>query len=396
MPFESSSPPASHEDWQEGGFGIYIHWPFCSAKCPYCDFNSHVVSSIDHDRWARAYLTEIACLASEVPGRPLRSVFFGGGTPSLMEPRTVGAILDAIAHNWPLQDDLEVTLEANPTSVEANKFRAFRQAGVNRLSLGVQALNDADLRALGRRHTAKEALDALSLARETFPRISFDLIYARAHQTLAEWEAELQQACAMAADHLSLYQLTIEPGTRFGELASRNRLRGLPEDDLATDLYEATQSVLEAHGLPAYEISNHARVGAECRHNLVYWRYGDYAGLGPGAHGRLTLQGERFSTYATASPADWLSQVELRGHGEAERERLDRSIQGEEMLIMGLRIAEGIDARRYKRLTGQSLDESATDRLISEGFLSHSNGRLRLTRAGRPVANSVINSLLIQ
>lgn len=393
---ESLSQPVSAEDWYAGGFGIYIHWPFCSAKCPYCDFNSHVVSHVDQERWGAAYLREIARIAAEVPGRTVHSIFFGGGTPSLMEPSLVGRILDGIALHWDLAEDLEVTLEANPTSVEAERFRGFRSAGVNRLSLGVQALNDADLRALGRMHTTEEALRAFGIARETFSRISFDLIYARQHQSLSDWRTELHRAIAEAVDHLSLYQLTIEPGTRFGELAARNRLRGLPDDDRAADMYADTQELLKSAGLPAYEISNHARPGAECRHNLVYWRYGDYVGIGPGSHGRLTLDQMRVSTRSESMPGAWLEQVERNENGEVEREALDSMVQAEEMVLMGLRLSEGIDTERFFRLSGRRLDDHVIGRLIEEGFLSAKGHRIRLTQDGRPVANAVIKNILFQ
>ncbi|HDR29144.1 radical SAM family heme chaperone HemW, partial [Rhodovulum sp.] len=284
------------EDWQAGGFGLYVHWPFCLSKCPYCDFNSHVAASIDMGEWQRAYLSEIRRIGAETGPRTLTSVFFGGGTPSLMAPDLVAAILDTVRATWPCANDMEVTLEANPGSVEAGRFAGYRDAGVGRVSLGVQALNDADLGRLGRLHSAAEARAAFDIARNTFERVSFDLIYARQDQLLADWQAELGQALALGVDHLSLYQLTIEPGTAFGDRHARGGLRGLPDDDRAADMYLATQEICAAAGLPAYEVSNHARPGAESRHNLIYWRYGDYAGIGPGAHGRLTLDGRRWAT----------------------------------------------------------------------------------------------------
>ncbi len=280
------------EDWQQGGFGFYVHWPFCASKCPYCDFNSHVSAEIDESRWVRAYLREIDRYAAEVPERVLTSIFFGGGgTPSLMAPDTVSAILERIRAHWPVANDLEVTLEANPGSVEAGRFRGYADAGVNRVSVGVQALNDADLRRLGRLHTVEEALAALEIARNTFERVSFDLIYARQGQTLEEWRAELSGALEFAADHLSLYQLSIEPGTAFGDRYDAGKLRGLPDEDLSAEMYLLTQEMCETAGFHAYEVSNHAKPGAESRHNQIYWRYGDYAGIGPGAHSRLTVDG---------------------------------------------------------------------------------------------------------
>ena len=290
------------DDWRAGGFGLYIHWPFCQSKCPYCDFNSHVAATIDQRRWRDAYLREIERLGAETPGRVLQTVFFGGGTPSLMDADVVADLLAAVRATWPMVNDPEITLEANPGSVEAGKFRAFREAGVNRVSMGVQALRDADLRRLGRLHSVAEARQAFDIARNCFDRVSFDLIYARQDQTLADWQAELREALSMAVDHLSMYQLTIEDGTAFGDRFARGGLKGLPDDDVQADMYAATQDICAEHGMPAYEVSNHARAGAESRHNLIYWRMGDYAGIGPGAHGRLTLNGRRWATVAPRAP----------------------------------------------------------------------------------------------
>ena len=384
----------STEDWQDGGFGLYIHWPFCQAKCPYCDFNSHVAASIDQDRWKRAYLSEIRRIGAEVPGRALNTVFFGGGTPSLMDPDLVAAILGEIRATWPCANDLEVTLEANPTSVEAGRFRGYRQAGVNRLSMGIQALNDGDLRRLGRLHSVHEAIQAFDIARETFDRISFDLIYARQDQTLADWQAELREALSMAVDHLSLYQLTIEQGTAFGDRYARGKLKGLPEEDCAGDMYFATQEICEAAGMPAYEVSNHAQNGAESRHNLIYWRYGDYAGIGPGAHGRLTIGGQRFATDTSLSPAGWLRQVEQTGAGEASRMAVGLTDQAGEYLMMGLRLAEGIDLPRYERLAGTPLPAGKLEDLQEMGMVQQDGQVLRATREGRAVLNAVIRTLL--
>ena len=318
MRLTGSRGPALAEDWQQGGFGLYVHWPFCQAKCPYCDFNSHVSREIDQERWRRAYLAELDRYAAEVPGRVLTSVFFGGGTPSLMDPELVGAILDRVARLWPMANDPEITLEANPTSVEAGRFRGYRDAGVNRVSMGIQALNNADLARLGRLHSVEEALAAFDIARGLFDRVSFDLIYARQGQTLADWRIELQQALSMAVDHLSLYQLTIEPGTAFGDRFARGTLRDLPDDDAGADMYLLTQEMCDAAGLHGYEVSNHAARGAESRHNLVYWRYGDFVGIGPGAHGRLTLDGQRHATIGHHMPEAWLHAVQS-GRAEASR-----------------------------------------------------------------------------
>ncbi|MBP2311525.1 oxygen-independent coproporphyrinogen-3 oxidase [Azospirillum soli] len=379
------------------GFGIYIHWPFCKSKCPYCDFNSHVRERIEHDRWRAALLRELDHYADATAGRTVTSVFFGGGTPSLMEPATVGAILDRIAARWPVADRLEVSLEANPTSVEADKFRAFRTAGVNRLSMGIQALDDTSLKFLGRQHNAAEATGAIELAARTFDRFSFDLIYARPEQTVAAWEAELTRALDYAVGHLSVYQLTIEEGTAFFPLHARGDLV-LPDEDLAGDLYEATQTLLNAAGLPAYEISNHARPGEESRHNLTYWRYGDYVGVGPGAHGRLTLDGEKFATRAHRAPEIWLERVERDGHGAATPEPIDRDSRGSELLMMGLRLHEGVARARLVEEAGRDLgdlvDASALDRLVTGGFLEVTDTTVRATHEGRQRLNAVLAALL--
>ena len=390
---KSFSPPASAEDWRAGGFGVYVHWPFCAAKCPYCDFNSHVRSGIDQARWRAALVAEVRRTAARVPGRTVGSVFFGGGTPSLMPPETVAAVIDTVADAWTLAPDSEVTLEANPTSAEAGRFSGYRAAGVNRLSLGVQALNDADLRALGRRHDTGEAVAAVELARRIFPRISFDLIYARQDQGLAAWRAELGRALELAADHLSLYQLTIEPGTRFGELAERGRLRGLPADGLAAEMYRATQEICASAGMPAYEISNHARPGAEGRHNLVYWRYGDYAGIGPGAHGRLSL-GRRIATVTPLAPEAWLAGAEAGGG--TDEEPVEPTDQAAEMLIMGLRLAEGVDLDRFEALRGHPVDAVTLDELAEAGLAIVEGRRLRATDAGRLVLDAILEKLLDQ
>ncbi len=381
-------------DWQRAGFGLYLHWPFCLAKCPYCDFNSHVSRHIDHAAWARALAAEMRHMRALTGPRRLDTVFFGGGTPSLMAPASVAALIAEADRLWGLADGAEITLEANPTSVEAGKFRAYAAAGVNRVSLGVQALDDADLRALGRMHTAAEAVAAFETARAAFGRVSFDLIYARMGQTPAAWEAELSRALEMAVDHLSLYQLTIEPGTRFGELHDRGRLK-VPDDGTAADMYALTQALTEAAGMPAYEVSNHARPGAESRHNLIYWRYGDYAGVGPGAHGRLTLAGgARVATVTARDPAAWLAGVGERGHAVVEETPLGAGDQASEYLMMAMRLAEGADPRRYARLSGAGLDDGRVAALAGDGLLRRSGGRLAATGSGRLLLNRVLGELL--
>lgn len=379
--------------WQAGGFGLYLHWPFCQAKCPYCDFNSHVSNSIDHARWLRAYLSEIDRVAAQTPGRRLRSIFFGGGTPSLMLPETVGAIIERIKSHWPVANNIEITLEANPTSVEADRFREFHDADVNRVSMGIQALNDDDLRRLGRLHSVAEARVAFDIARDVFERVSFDLIYARQDQTLNDWRTELQVALTMAADHLSLYQLTIEPGTAFGDRHARGGLRGLPDDDLGADLYDLTQDLCGAAGLPAYEVSNHAADMAQSQHNLIYWRGGDYVGIGPGAHGRLTLDGTRWATETPLRPNVWLDAVDQTGTGENARTALSAADQADELLLMGLRISEGIDLDRYAKLNGSPLNEAPLAEMLDLGFVEREGSQLRLTPKGRPVLNAVLRAL---
>jgi putative oxygen-independent coproporphyrinogen III oxidase len=381
------------EDWRHGGFGVYIHWPFCAAKCPYCDFNSHVRAGVDQDRWRRALTAQIAAAAVETSGRRVDTVFFGGGTPSLMPPETVAAAIEAIRAGWTLAEGAEITLEANPTSVEAGRFRGYAAAGVNRLSMGVQSLRDADLRALGRMHTAAEARAAFDVARDCFGRVSFDLIYARQGQDMAGWRAELTEALAMAVDHLSLYQLTIEPGTRFGELAARGRLRGLPSDGLGADLFQATREICATAGMPAYEISNHARPGSESRHNLIYWRYGDYVGIGPGAHGRITRGGRRWAVEAVARPEAWLEAVE-GGADPSTREEVLAEAQSVEMMLMGLRLAEGVSLARFEALTGRPL--TVAPDLRDLGLVEIEAGRIRATAKGVPLLNAVLESLLNQ
>ncbi|KPA19831.1 Oxygen-independent coproporphyrinogen-III oxidase 1 [Shimia sp. SK013] len=382
------------DDWQNGGFGLYIHWPFCQAKCPYCDFNSHVSREIDQFRWLRAYLSELDRVAAETSGRVLNTVFFGGGTPSLMDPEVVAAILERVRKLWPTSNDMEITLEANPGSVEAGRFAAYRDGGVNRISMGIQALNDHDLNRLGRIHSVKEAKEAFEIARKTFDRVSFDLIYARQDQTLEDWRLELSEALSMAIDHLSLYQLTIEQGTAFGDRYNRGKLRGLPEDDLAADMYEVTQDICAKAGMLPYEVSNYAALGSESRHNQIYWRYGDYAGIGPGAHARLTLNENRLAIENWRNPTKWLDSVEA-GNGENLREGVSQDEQAAEFLLMGLRLSEGISLSRHEALSGSTLQGDRVDNLLDLGMISIEHDRLRVKPKGRMVLNSVLAELLV-
>ena len=378
----------------DAGFGVYVHWPFCASKCPSCDFNSHVRHHrIDEARYLAAFKQELAAQAAMAPGRTVGSIFFGGGTPSLMQPSTVGAILDIIAGLWPIHDSVEVTLEANPTSVEAERLRGYRAAGVNRVSLGIQAMNDPDLRALGRLHSADEARTAIAAAASIFDRYSFDLIYARPDQDPKAWAAELAQAISLSAEHLSLYQLTIEPGTVFERLRDAGKLVPL-DDERARILFDTTRETCDRFGLPAYEISNHARPGAECRHNLLYWRYGEYAGVGPGAHARLLTQKGRMALSTERHPEKWLEHVEAHGHAFVDEEILSGQAQGDEFLLMGLRLNEGILPKRFEVLSGRPLGHSSIAALIEGGFLEETaTGSLRATAAGVPVLNTVVRNL---
>jgi oxygen-independent coproporphyrinogen-3 oxidase len=375
-------------------FGVYLHWPFCLSKCPYCDFNSHVRrEAIDEARFVRAFTAEIAATAARIPERTVSSIFFGGGTPSLMQPATVAALIEAVATAWRMAPDAEITLEANPTSVEANRFRGYRTAGVNRVSLGVQALDDRALAALGRTHSAREALAAVGVARSVFGRYSFDLIYARPDQSPGEWAGELQSALKEAGEHISLYQLTIEPDTPFAALHAAGKLRP-PDEDAARALYDVTQDICSARGLPAYEISNHARPGGECRHNLVYWRAQEYAGIGPGAHGRLDIGNERHATVSEKSPEAWLSRVESRGHGVVADDVLTSTERADEFLLMGLRLAEGIDLARYERIAGRAINPGRVTTLRRHGLIETSqSGRLRVTLPGFPLLDAVVADL---
>jgi putative oxygen-independent coproporphyrinogen III oxidase len=377
-----------------GGFGIYLHWPFCASKCPYCDFNSHVrAGGIDEARFLAAYLRELQHWAAATPGRGVTSVFFGGGTPSLMQPATVGALLEAIGGHWPIDADAEITLEANPSSIEAGRFQGYRAAGVNRVSLGVQSFDDAQLQKLGRLHTAAEARAGINVSRETFTRFNFDLIYARPGQTMDAWRTELGQALDLAGGHLSLYQLTIEPETPFAQLHAAGKL-AVPDAEAAHALYDITQEMTEHAGLPAYEISNHAAPGEESRHNLTYWRYGEYIGIGAGAHGRVLIEGARHATATERNPERWLARVEAHGHGAVECARLTASEQADEALLMGLRLAEGIDGAHLSRLGGLVPAAAKVDELIDLGLLEHCHGRrLRATKAGRFVLNEIVLQL---
>ncbi|MCW4117048.1 radical SAM family heme chaperone HemW [Aurantimonas sp. MSK8Z-1] len=379
---------------REPGFGVYVHWPFCAAKCPYCDFNSHVRHEpVDQERYVAAFRRELAVMAARSRGERVTSIFLGGGTPSLMRPETVAAILEAIAANWTVAPDAEITMEANPSSVEAERFRGYRAAGVNRVSLGVQALNDADLKRLGRLHDVAQALEAVELARATFPRLSFDLIYARPGQTVEAWEDELNRAIDLAADHLSLYQLTIEEGTPFFALHKAGKLP-VPDGETSAALYEATQALTAARGLPAYEISNHAVPGAESRHNLTYWRYGLYAGVGPGAHGRLQGRTGRHAIATERHPETWLKMVEDWDSGIVADEPLTAVEEADELLLMGLRLAEGIDLKRWRELTGRDIDARSEADLCAHGMVERLGpDRLRATPAGMLVLDAVVADL---
>jgi putative oxygen-independent coproporphyrinogen III oxidase len=375
-------------------FGVYVHWPFCAAKCPYCDFNSHVRTAIDEDGWVDGIVSELGWIAANQSTRPaVETIFFGGGTPSLMKGASVGRVLQNIAALWPMANDVEITLEANPASADAARFADYRAAGVNRVSLGVQALNDPDLKKLGRLHDVAEAEAALAMAMANFERVSLDLIYARPDQTDAAWRSELKQALTFATDHLSLYQLTIEPETPYALLHKSGQLR-IPDEDLAAGLYETTQELTEAAGLPAYEISNHARTGQESRHNLIYWRYGDYAGAGPGAHGRLDLNGTRTATAAIKLPERWRDTVAKTGRGFADLTPVSNDEAAREHLLMNLRLSEGLDLGLYEKRWGAGLDAAKIAALTEQGFLALKDGRLTATPSGRLLLNRVIEALL--
>ncbi|AZQ69444.1 coproporphyrinogen III oxidase [Silicimonas algicola] len=369
------------------GFGLYVHWPFCQSKCPYCDFNSHVSASVDHVAWREALASEIRRSAAETGSRVIDTIFFGGGTPSLMPPETVGAVIEAARSSWTASNDMEITLEANPTSVEAGRFQAYADAGVNRVSVGVQSLVEDDLRALGRLHSVEEARAAVATAQQIFPRVSFDLIYARQNQTLESWRNELAQALSMSSGHLSLYQLTIEPSTAFGDRFSKGSLRGLPDEDLGADMFDLTQDMTEAAGLPAYETSNHASLGHEARHNLIYWRSGEWVGVGPGAHGRLSLPEGRTATETHLAPLKWLAAVRDEGSGESLRIQLSPEDVREEAVLMGLRLGEGVSLDGLKNV-------KAINELTELGLIEVASDRVRLTRKGKPLLNAILRQLL--
>ncbi|WP_439547083.1 radical SAM family heme chaperone HemW [Sandarakinorhabdus sp.] len=393
FPTPSPSPePQASEAQREGRVALYVHWPFCVTKCPYCDFNSHVRASVDQAQWQAALITDLAYEAARLPGRRLASIFFGGGTPSLMPPATVAAIIEAAAAHWPPEGDIEITLEANPSSVEAARFAGFAAAGVNRLSLGVQALDDDALKLLGRPHDVAAALAALDVAQAMFSRVSFDLIYDRPGMTRESWQAELARAIGFGTSHLSLYQLTIEPGTRFAALHARGQLV-MPDEDASADLFALTQETTASAGIPAYEISNHARPGQQSRHNLVYWRYGDYAGIGPGAHGRR----EGMATLRRKKPEAWLASIADAGHGMESEAPLTIKERTSEALVMGLRLAEGLDAARFAARAGVALADAvkpdAVARLATQGLIEADARGLRLTAAGWPLANAVLAAI---
>lgn len=374
----------------EAGFGIYLHWPFCQAKCPYCDFNSHVVGSIDEEAWAAAFETEIDRVADLSGDRVLNSVFFGGGTPSLMSVSTVDRIMSRISSHWRLANNLEVTLEANPTSIEANRFSGYRSAGINRVSVGVQALNDADLKKLGRLHSVNEALTAVEIARSTFDRVSFDLIYARQDQSLNNWESELNRAISFDPEHISLYQLTIEEGTAFGDRFKAGNLKGLPDEDLGADLWDVTQEICDAAGLHAYEVSNHAKKGQESLHNQIYWQSGDWAGVGPGAHGRMTVDGVRYETVGAKAPAAWLERVNTLKSGDIIHNPLTEIEIIEERAMMGLRLICGIEMP--KPWIDSKINK--IKELEDLSLLSTNGAWIQVTDQGRPILNTIIQQLL--
>lgn len=377
----------------EQAFGIYIHWPFCKAKCPYCDFNSHVRhQAVDTMSFAQGLVSELQWFEKATQARTVTSIFFGGGTPSLMQPADVAAVLDEIARLWPVSSHVEITMEANPTSVEAENFRGYRSAGVNRVSVGVQALNQNDLKSLGRQHTPEEALKAFRLAAQVFPRVSFDLIYSRPGQSLATWREELTRALGEQQGHMSLYQLTIEPGTAYFDLYARGSLV-VPSEDQATDMFELTQELTEKAGLAAYEVSNHAKAGQESRHNLLYWRYGEYVGVGPGAHARIGGAENRRAIAMEKYPETWRALVAERGQGIVEDVKVGLKEQASEYLIMGLRISEGIDLARYEKLNGQTMDPNKIAGLKSLGLIRRQGDRLMATQQGRALLNALISEL---
>ena len=385
-------PTVLSDDWRHGGFGLYIHWPFCEAKCPYCDFNSYVSPNVETDVWEIALMSELDRHAELMHGRLLNSIFFGGGTPSLMPPALIGRLISRALQHWTPANDIEITLEANPSSVEAARFAGFRAAGVNRVSVGIQALNNPDLKRLGRLHSVDEAITALKIANLNFDRVSFDLIYARQDQSLTQWQSELSAAIDLSNGHLSLYQLTIEPGTAFGYRAEAGRLEGLPNEDLAADMFDLTNETCVAAGLEPYEISNYSCSGLESIHNIIYWRGGDYIGIGPGAHGRLTLSGKRLATQTALAPSAWLDRVSLSSSGTVKSEILSKIDHANELIMMGLRMRGGISRSRIQAVSGQAIQ--IPKHLVDLGFIEVCEDWVRATEAGRPLLNQLVQALM--
>ena len=382
------------KNWQRAGFGLYIHWPFCQSKCPYCDFNSHVSSNIDHDAWTKAYLSEISKNHRHSSEKILNTVFFGGGTPSLMPSKTIEAIINHILALWKTSNQLEITLEANPTSIDVSRFKEYKSAGVNRVSIGVQSLDDMSLKYLGRLHTGKDAITAVQTAQSIFDRVSFDLIYARQNQTIKDWEKELLSALSLGTKHMSLYQLTIEDGTVFGDRAKIGKLPGLPSEDLSADMYTLTQEIMSNNRLPLYEVSNHAFPGEESHHNLIYWRGGDFIGIGPGAHGRYYEGPKRKATVMTKSPNKWLSQIDKVGHSAEPTTILSKSEEALEYLMMSARLVEGTDLKFLESLDLNLVKHKNIKSLIELGLILIKNERIILTPKGRPILNSVLSELI--
>lgn len=383
----------AYPDWKNSGFGIYLHWPYCESKCPYCDFNSYVEKNVNWYEWELSFLSQLGFYYQETGDRRVNSIFFGGGTPSLMNPKLVSNIINHISNLWGFEDTVEITLEANPSSVESRRFAEFKAAGVNRVSIGVQALNNIDLKKLGRLHSVQDALNAIEIGKDTFDRVSFDLIYARQDQKLQDWELELKKALTLEPDHLSLYQLTIEPNTTFGNLKEKGKLSGLPDENLGGDLYHLTNNLCYKFGLIPYEVSNYSRKNHESIHNKIYWNYGDYLGVGPGAHGRITTQKGRFATQNYYSPIKWQKNA-LNNAGESIRTLINGKDQADEMAMMGLRLNSGFSKERYFRLSGKKLNEKTLTFLISDNLITVENNFIKATAQGRVVLNSLILNIL--
>lgn len=383
----------AYPDWKNSGFGIYLHWPYCESKCPYCDFNSYVEKNVNWYEWELSFLSQLGFYYQETGDRKVNSIFFGGGTPSLMNPKLVSNIINHISNLWGFEDTVEITLEANPSSVESRRFAEFKAAGVNRVSIGVQALNNIDLKKLGRLHSVQDALNAIEIGKDTFDRVSFDLIYARQDQKLQDWELELKKALTLEPDHLSLYQLTIEPNTTFGNLKEKGKLSGLPDENLGGDLYHLTNNLCYKFGLNPYEVSNYSRKNHESIHNKIYWNYGDYLGVGPGAHGRITTQKGRFATQNYYSPIKWQKNA-LNNSGESIRTLINGKDQADEMAMMGLRLNSGFSKERYFRLSGKKLNEKTLTFLISDNLITVENNFIKATAQGRVVLNSLILNIL--